>query len=129
MTPFGILLIIIFFVASSWALVSVVRRLRRERVGARCWGVFTLLALLGGVVGFWCAFDCEYQLGAAFRVGGFPLPVVFFHLENGRWVDFPVPKFQGWATAFTNVISIMALVTLPLWLVFWQRHRNAHTPA
>jgi len=61
------------------------------------------------------------------RIGSFPIPVVFFHLEDGDWVDFPVPEFQAWAAALANVISITALATLPLWLISWRQHRNEST--
>ena len=114
MTPIGTLFVIAFFAASIWALVSLVRRLRRERAGTPWWIGFVVLAVLGIAVGVWCAFHFEYRLGAHYRVGSFPLPVVFFHLEDGQWVDFPVPKFQAWAAVFTNVITITALATLPL---------------
>jgi hypothetical protein len=54
------------------------------------------------------------------RIGSFPLPIVFFHLEEGRWVDFPVPEFQAWSAMLANIIAIIALATLPLWLVSWR---------
>jgi hypothetical protein len=30
---------------------------------------------------------------------------------------------QAWSAVFTNVITIIALATLPLWLVSWRQHR------
>ena len=53
----------------------------------------------------------------------------FFHLEDGQGVDFPVPEFQAWAAVFTNIITITALATLPVWLLSWRRHRHDHTTA
>jgi hypothetical protein len=55
--------------------------------------------------------------------------MVFFHLEDGQWVDFPVPPFQAWSAAFTNIIAITALATLPLSLLLWRRHRHERTKA
>ena len=124
----GILFVIALLVASSWALVAVVRRLRRERVSTAWWLAFGTLAAIGVAAGIWCALHFEYPLGAHYRVGSFPLPVVFFHLEDGHWVDFPVPKFQAWVAAFTNVITITALATLPIWLLSWRQHRHESTP-
>ena len=119
----GILLVIIFLALSSWTLVALFRRLRRQHVSAGWWVAFALLCICGAALGVWCAFYCEYHVGTRFRIGSFPIPVVFFHLEDGAWVDFPVPEFQAWAAAFTDIITIIALATLPLWLVSW-RHQK-----
>jgi len=119
----GILLVIGLFALSSWALVALFHRLQRQRVSSYWWLAFVVLGACGTALGIWCAFYCEYHLGARYRVGSFPIPVVFFHLEDGDWVDFPVPKFQAWSALFTNVITIIALATLPLWLVSWRQDR------
>jgi len=129
MTPLGILVVIVFLAGSSWALASLVRRLRREHASSRWWGAFAILVLIGVSVGIWCAFHCEYPLGGRFRIGSFPIPVVFFHLEDGQWVDFPVPEFQARSAAFTNIITITALATLPLWLLSWRQHRHEQKTA
>ncbi len=129
MTPLGMLFIIAFLAGSAWALGSLVRRLRRERAGTRWWLAFFILIAVGVSGGVWCALHCEYPLGADFRVGSFPMPVVFFHREDGQWVDFPVPAFQAWSAVFTNIVTITALVTVPLWLVSWRQHRHEQTPA
>ena len=81
----------------------------------------------GVAVGIWCAFYVEYHIGSRYRIGSFPIPVVFFHLEHGDWEDFPVPELQAWAAMFANVITITALATLPLWLVSWRQHKNEST--
>jgi amino acid transporter len=127
----GILCIIVVLAMSGWSLVALFRRLRRQRTRLGRWLVFGVLVACGVVVGIWCAFSVEYHVGSRCRIASFPIPVVFFHLENGDWVDFPVPKFQAWAAMFANVITITALATLPLWLVSWRqnRHESTHTAA
>jgi hypothetical protein len=107
--------------------VSLVRRLRRERARAQWWVGIALLSVIGIAVGIWCAFHFEYHLSARYRVGSFPLPVVFFHLEDGRWVDFPVPEIQASAAAITNVITITALATLPILAFSRRQHRHQRT--
>ena len=125
----GMLFVIVFLGASSWALASLVGRLRRSRAGGGWWLAFGLLAATGIAVGIWCGFAVEYHLGARYRVASFPLPVVFFHLEGNEWVDYPVPLFQAWATAFTNVVAMAALATLPLWPLSRLLNRHEHTTA
>jgi hypothetical protein len=58
-------------------------------------------------------------------VGSFPIPIVFFRLEDGHWIDFPVPAFQAWASVFTNIIAITAFALLPVWLTSWRHHRQS----
>jgi|ERR1035441_1924985 hypothetical protein len=113
----NVLLAIIFFSVSSWALFALFRRLRQQGISPGWWVALSLLILCGIGLGVWCAFYCEYQVGAGLRFGSFPIPVVVFHLEEGSWVDFPLERVVAWPVAFTNVITITALATLPLWLV------------
>ena len=124
----GILIVIVFLALSSWALVALFRRLHRQRATPSRWLAFGVLVACGVAVGIWCAFYVEYHIGSRYRIGSFPIPTVFFHLEDGQWVDFPVPEFQAWAAVFTNVITITAFATLPLWLVLWRQHRHESTP-
>src|SRR5439155_7620795 len=93
-----------------------------QAVSTTWWVAFGILVVIGVVAGIWVAFHFEYPLGARYRVGSFPLPVVFFHMEDGQWVDFPVPAFQAWASALTNVITITALATIPFCLISWRSH-------
>lgn len=120
----GILFIIPFLVLSVWALTELLLRLRRERARIWLWLAFSVLLTCGIAVGIWCGFYCEYHVGKQYRIGSFPIPVVFFHLEDGHWVDFPVPAFQAWLSAITDVICITALAAVPVWLVSWRQHKH-----
>ena len=122
----GILIVILFLALSVWALVALFRRLRRQHASAGLWFAFTALVSCGIALGIWCGFYFEYHVGTRFRIGSFPIPVVFFHLEDGQWVDFPVAEFQAWSAAFANIIIITALIASPLWLVLWRHHKHDH---
>jgi hypothetical protein len=118
----GILTVILFLALSVWTLIALIRRLRRQHASRSLWFGFLVLAACGVAAGIWCALYCEYQLGARFRIGSFPIPVVFFHVEDGQWVDFPAPAFQAWLAVVANIITITALATVPVWLVS-RRHQ------
>ena len=118
----GILLVILFLALSIWVLAALFRKLLAYRASRGWWGAFGLLVVCGLLLGIWCGLFFEYHAGTNYRVGGFPIPIVVFHLEDGNWVDFPVPEFQAWLAVIANAISIAALATLPLWLASWQRH-------
>lgn len=112
----GLFIVIVFFALSSWELSALIRRLRRQG-NTKQWVAFGVLAAGGLALGLWCGFYLEYHVGTQYRIGSFPIPTIFFHLENGQWIGFPVPSFQAWASALTNVISITAIATLPLYLM------------
>ncbi len=121
----GILIVATFFVCSLWLLISLLRRLRRIGFGGFWWLGLAVMLSLGSLAGYWCAFHFEYQAGARYRIGSFPIPVVFFHLEDGQWVDFPVPEFQAWATVYTNILMVAAVFALPHWCaLLWLERRQ-----
>jgi hypothetical protein len=122
----ALIFILLLFALSLWSLIALFRRLRRVHAGMRLWSSFAVLILVGATVGFWCSFYCEYHAREDSRIASFPIPIVFFRLEEGNWVDYPVPDYQVWPTAATNILAITALATLPLWLLLWiQRDRKA----
>ena len=120
----GVLIVIVCLALSSWELIALFRRLRHQQVTGGWWLAFGVLVACGVALGIWCAFYCVHRVGTRYRIGSFPIPVVFFHLEQGDWVDFPVPEFQAWLAVVTNVISVIALATLPLWLVLWRQQKH-----
>jgi hypothetical protein len=117
----ALIFILLLFALSLWSLIALFRRLRRVHAGMRLWSSFAVLILVGAAVGFWCSFYCEYHTRENYRIASFPIPIVFFHLEEGNWVDFPVPDYQVWPTAITNILIIPALATSPLWIFSKQR--------
>jgi len=123
------LLAIVFLGLSSWALVALFRRLRQQRVGATWWAALALLIACGIRLGIWCAHSCEYQLGTQFRFGSFPIRAVIFHLEDGQWVDFPLPGVAMALVMFSNMFSITTLATLPLWLALRRKQEHGSTGA
>jgi hypothetical protein len=119
----GYLFVILVLSLSLWTLLLLFRQFRHHHVSIIWWVAFGLLCAGGIIAGSWCAFYCEYSIGARYRIGSFPIPIVVFHLEQGDWVDFPVPTSQAWLALFTNIITIVAVSLLPLWLVFWRQRK------
>ena len=78
--------------------------------------------LLGGLAAAaWGAFFVEYQVSPTLRIAGAPVPVAFFHLENGNWVDFIVGP-----GLLMDFIIVPSLVTMPASasLIVRQRRRR-----
>src|ERR1700761_3616643 len=121
----ALILIVLLFCVSVWSLIALFRRLRRIHASGRLWLAFVVLILLGVAVGYRCSFHGQYQLRDDFRVASFPIPIVFFRLEEGNWMDYPVPDYQVWPTAVTNIFIVTAVATVPLWL--WSRTKKPKT--
>jgi hypothetical protein len=115
----GLLLVFAIAAASIWLIAGAVR-VALFRQSLKHWLALSLLTALGIVVGLlWMKW--EYQAGSKMRIQGFPMPLVFFHLEDGHWVDFPIPLYVGWPGLVTNVIAGVAVCVLPFRL-FWKRN-------
>lgn len=120
----GFLTILIALSISSWLLYATFRRLRRYHANSRWWFAFTAFLLVGAVVGYWLAFRFEYQVSPGTRFCSFPIPVDFFHLEDGQWVDFPTSALFGYPAMITNVVTATAVAVLPVFAVSLCCHRE-----
>jgi hypothetical protein len=108
----GIIIVSLVLVASGWMIISTTRKLAGAR-NKKLWAIGITLTVLGIVMG--CILSVqEYQAGTTMRVVGIPMPLGFFHFENGQWLDFPLPAYVLWPAYFANVIFWMAICLLPL---------------
>jgi cytochrome bd-type quinol oxidase subunit 2 len=123
----GFLIIIALLALSSWMLFVTVRRLRRRHASQAWWLAFFGFAIVGVVLGYWLAFHFEYQASSQLRFFSFPIPVNFFHLEDGQWVDFPTPLVFGYPAMFTNIVAITAFAVLPVLVASLFSHRQETT--
>jgi hypothetical protein len=122
--PPGILFVLLQLGVCTWLLWRVVKRLRRVRAGPMLWAGFAVLAWLGIALGWWMAFAVENQVSGRYRLGGFPMPVVIFHLEQGNWEDFVTPPIFMIPALVANVLAGVALLELPL-LIFPRNKRTS----
>jgi hypothetical protein len=68
------------------------------------------------VAGVWLALTVDYRVSPKMRFLSFPMPLAFFHLEDGRWIDFVTPPHVMYPGLVANVISVVALSLLPVWI-------------
>ena len=111
MGAFVIILPVLAF--DVWLLATTGKKQFKIWTQARAWPRLAGAVALGVALGVWLARFVEYKWGAGMRVIGFPVPVCFFHLEDGRWVDYlpPAPaRYMGWAV---NLLSGLAAPFLP----------------
>jgi hypothetical protein len=110
----GFVIVIVVLGLSIWTVVATIHRLRRAHAGRAWWIAFALLLVLGLSAGTWISFNFEYQVSPRMRYASFPVPLAFFHLEDGIWVDFITPPQVMYPGLVANVTSFAAVALLPL---------------
>ena len=110
----GLIMVMVVLALSAWAVYATVHRLRQTRAGRGWWTAFALLLAVGCGLGVLFAFSFEYQVSADMRFASFPVPLAFFHLEEGSWVDFITPPYVMYPGLVANVASFVAVALLPL---------------
>jgi heme A synthase len=110
----GLLIIFVVLGLGSWGIFTTARRLRRMSAGRWWWFAFVALLIVGIVAGSWLAFRLEYQVSPRMRVASFPLPLAFYRLEGGTWVDYVIPRFVLYPGLVANVVAIIAFTLSPL---------------
>ena len=108
------IVVIIVLALSAWAVLATIRRLRQTKAGSAWWIAFALLLAVGCGAGAWFALRFEYQVSPEMRYASFPVPLSFFHLEEGHWVDFITPPYVMYPGLVANVASFAAVAMLPL---------------
>ena len=104
----GLLLILPVLALDVWLLATTGKRQFKMWTRSRAWPRLAGAAALGAALGIWLALFVEYKWGSNFRVIGFPVPVCFFVLEDGNWVDFLPPsamQYLGWAANFLSGLA------------------------
>jgi hypothetical protein len=95
--------------------VMAARSMRVRRAGASWWIVWWSLGLTGVGLGAYCTVGIEYMYDPTLRVTGFPMPIVMFELEQGRWVDFV--NLLGPIVFAVNGLILSTVLLLPLSIV------------
>jgi hypothetical protein len=100
----GLILILPVLAFEVWLLATTGRKQCKIWRQARVWPRLAGAVLIGLALGVWLAFFVQYKWGSGVRVIGFPVPVRFFHLEDGRWVDYLPPEAMQWAGWAANFL-------------------------
>jgi hypothetical protein len=123
----GWIIVLALLLASGWILFVAFRRLAARRAGIGWWLALCILLGVGAGIGYRLGFDFEYSVSPNLRIVGVPIPVGFFHFEDGHWIDFPPPKEFAYFAALTNFLIMTALAVLPLLLASLLHHRKPKT--
>jgi hypothetical protein len=115
-------MVLIFFLAIAAPLFIAAYGIRtsmvRQRV-RRLWRMtLWLLLLCGAVTGYVVSLRAEIAISTTYRMVGFPLPIGFFHFENGGWCAYEVLGIPVVLHVVGNVLIWSLVFALPLSLLF-----------
>jgi hypothetical protein len=109
-----------------WLILRNAARLCQTRAGWLWWIALITIVLGGGYLGRQLS-RCDVRISSTLVWGGLPLPIGFFHFENGQWVDFVPPyPVQFCNVAADTVIPIIVLL-IP-WMIVRRRLSLAPSP-
>jgi hypothetical protein len=107
----GLLFVLLVAISSVWIIILTAQKAIRAR-NLKLWSAFVILATIGIILGlFWT--NWQYHAGSKIRIQGFPMPLVFFHFEDYRWIDFPLPLYVILPGFLANMVAGVAVSLLP----------------
>jgi hypothetical protein len=109
----ALILIIPTLAFDVWLAATVGKRLVQRWIHARAWPRLAAVCGAGLALGVCCLLAVQYQWDPKTRVVGFPIPLIFFNLEDQTWVRSPAPRPWLYLGAATNLITGIALPLVP----------------
>jgi len=120
---FFIVLMVVIALAADSALVYA---LVTDRASRRWWVVLLVVALGGPVLGWWCGFRCQYNLGDGRVVYGVPLSSAIETTRDGEVVGGQEPPFPGLVMLLDAlVVALLAPVPLSVTYFAWREISEA----
>ncbi len=109
----SIILIIPIAVFSVWLLSTTGRRVLDKKRAQGKLAQFGLIVLIGLAIGAWFTFVVNYKMGATLRLKSFPVPTEFIYLQDGKWVESPLPPIMKAAVVATDFLFGIAIAFFP----------------
>jgi len=109
----ALILILPVLAADVWLLATTGKKQVKIWTQTRAWPRLVGAAALGVALGVWLGLFAQYKWGNAMRVVGFTIPVVFFHQQDGQWVDFPLPEALLYLGTMVNFLSGLVVPLIP----------------
>jgi hypothetical protein len=81
----GLIFIIPILAFDIWLSCTTGKRQVRRWLELKQWRQLAAACAIGAALGIWLTFFIKYGSGPKIRVQGFPVPLVFFHLEDTGW--------------------------------------------
>jgi hypothetical protein len=99
----------------------------RQKASWRWWVTLAAIVVSGGYVG-WLLGHCDVQVSPEMVWGGVPLPLGFFHFEDGGWVDYVLPDSAQRCNVVANTVLPIVILLFP-WIILRRRWMPRETLA
>jgi len=109
----GLIFILPVVAFDLWLCATTGRRQLGVWTGQKNWRALALAAAAGLLLAVWFAFFVKYSNGPKLRVEGFPIPVVFFHLDGETWTRTTLAAPLRVTVVAANCLTGLAAPFLP----------------
>jgi hypothetical protein len=110
-----------------WLILRSAARLWQEGAGRLWWIVLVAIVVGGGYVGRQLS-RYDVRVSPDLIWGGLPLPIGFFHFEDGQWVDF-VPPYPVQCCNIAADTAIPIIVLLLPWTIVRRQFSRVPNPS
>ena len=109
----GLLFILPIVAFDVWLSCTTGRRQLALWRAQKNWRHLAAAGAAGLLLAVWFAFFVKYNMGVAYRLQGFPIPVVFFHLDDKTWTRSTPPAPLPVLGAAANFLTGLAAPFIP----------------
>jgi hypothetical protein len=109
----GLILIIPVVAFDIWLSVTTGRRQLQQWAGRGQWRLIASVIGIGLILSLWLTFLVQYKWGQEERVAGFPIPRVFFSLENKVWTRTTSPGVLPYIGGVADFLTGLAAPFIP----------------
>ena len=109
----GLILIIPILAFDVWLSCTTGRRQVRHWLELKQWRQMFAALAIGLALAVWLTFFVRYGAGSKMRIQGFPIPLVFFHLEDKGWTQTVLPATLPYVGAMADFFTGLAAPFIP----------------
>jgi hypothetical protein len=109
----GLIIIIPILAFDIWLSWTTGRRQVRRWLELKQWRQITAAAAIGLALAIWLTFFLPYSFDPKMRVIGFPIPLVFFHLDDKTWTRTVLPAALPYPGIVTDLLTGLAAPFIP----------------
>ena len=109
----GLIFILPILAFDIWLSWTTGRRQVRLWVELGQWRQIAVACAIGMALAVWLTFYVKYSFDPKMRVIGFPIPLVFFHLEDKTWTRTVLPAALPYAGGAADILTGLAAPFIP----------------
>jgi hypothetical protein len=109
----GLILVLPVLAFDVWLSVTTGQRVIKRWISQGQWRFLVATAAIGLLLALWLTFFLHYSWSKEEKVVGFPVPRIFFALQDKAWVRTTLSGSLGFLGAVTDFITGLAAPFIP----------------